>query len=127
MFSLSLSFHHRPLGVVLPDSIHYPGQTTASTIIILPQPRHRALSLSSPFTLRICSQQQLWRRSIELADVNMWMSGPFPLCFAVLTSGVLQSESSTYSSLALQLWLSGSEVGPGKLPFCFFFFFFLIL
>lgn len=101
VFSLPLFFQYPPLGVVSPDTIHYQGQTSASTIIILPQPRQHALSLSSLFTLRICSQQQLWRQSVELADVKVWMSCHFHFCFAVFTSRVLQLEWSTYPSPSL--------------------------
>lgn len=78
---LSHSLQCPPLGVVSPDTIHYGDQTTASTVIILPQPRHCALLLFSLFPLQIGSQQQLRRRSIELTYIKVWTSMPFPHLF----------------------------------------------
>lgn len=48
-----------------------------------PQPRQCALLLSCLFTLQICSQQQLWRWSVERTYANVWKSLPFsflPCC-----------------------------------------------
>lgn len=91
---LSQSLQCSPLRAVSPDTIHYGNQTTASTIIILPQPRHCALLLFSLFPLQIGSEQQLRRGATELTYVKVWMSRPFACLLAVFTS-VLLSESRT--------------------------------
>ena len=104
MFSLPLSFQYPPLGVIYHQTPfiiwpnhsvhhHYPPPTQTSCPLF-----------SSFFTLWICSQQRLWRQSIELADVRVWMSMPAPPLFCCVRCGVRQSELSVYPSLALQLW-----------------------
>lgn len=108
-FSLPLFFQVHSLGVEWPDTIHYRGQTTASPIIILPQPRQCALLLSCLFTLQICSQQQLWRWSVERTYVHVWKSLPFPLLPCCAFKGLFQSESLHTTAQPLQLQFSEYE------------------
>uniref|UniRef100_A0A5F7ZT24 Uncharacterized protein n=1 Tax=Macaca mulatta TaxID=9544 RepID=A0A5F7ZT24_MACMU len=97
MFCLPLSFRCPPLGVASPDTIHYRGQTTVSTIIILLQPRRGALLLSSLFPLQISSRQQLWRPCVELLMLRYGagpaISTPVLLCLQIGSFFFLETES----------------------------------
>lgn len=71
---LSHSLQCPPLWVGSPDTFHYGDQSTASTTVLLPQPRHCGLLLFSRFPLQVSSQQQLQGGAIELTYVKVWMS-----------------------------------------------------
>ena len=71
MFSLPLSFQYPPLGVIYHQTpfIIWPNHSVHHQY---PPPTQTSCPLfSSFFTFWICSQQRLWRQSVELADVRV--------------------------------------------------------